>query len=313
MRVVCAPASLKGVLGALDAAAALAQGVRDAGGDPVELPVGDGGEGTAAVLHASLGGEWREAAAEDPLGRPLRARWLLLPDGTAVVETAATVGLPLLAPLELDPLHASTRGLGLLLRAVLAEQPRALLVGLGGSATVDGGAGMRSLLDEIAVPTRVACDVRTTLFDAPRLFGPQKGASPEDVVELERRLAADDELLPFAGLDGSGAAGGLGAAFAALGGELVPGARLVLEMIRFSERIRGTDLVITGEGTVDATTAEGKAPAEVARVADEQNVRCVVFGGRVDQAPDGIAAVALSGEPARAREDLVALGRSLAS
>ncbi|HSP71791.1 MAG TPA: glycerate kinase [Gaiellaceae bacterium] len=313
MRVVCAPASLKCVLGAVDAAAALAQGVRAGHGDPIELPVADGGEGTAAVLQTALGGEWREADAEDPLGRPLRARWLLLPDGTAVVETAAAAGLPLLEPSELDPLRASTRGLGLLLRSVLAERPTALLVGLGGSATVDGGVGMRSLLDGIPVPTRVACDVRTTLLDAPRLFGPQKGASPDDIVELERRLAADDELRQFADLEGSGAAGGLGAAFAAYGAELVPGAQLVLETIRFRERIAGADLVVTGEGTVDATTAEGKAPAEVVRVAHEQSVRCVVFGGRVEQAPAEVVTVALSGEPARARHDLVALGRSLAS
>lgn len=313
MRVVCAPASLKGVLGAVDAAAALAQGVRDGHGEAVELPVADGGEGTAAVLHAALGGEWREADAEDPLGRALRARWLQLPDGTAVVDSAAAVGLPLLTPEELDPLRTSTRGLGLLLRAVLAERPRALLVGLGGSATVDGGAGMRSVLDEIPVPTKVACDVRTTLLDAARLFGPQKGASLDDVVELERRLAADDELRPHAGLEGSGAAGGLGAAFAALGGELVPGARLVLETIRFGARIADADLVVTGEGTVDATTPEGKAPAEVARVAAERNVRCLLFGGRVEQAPAGIDTVALSGEPARARADLVALGRRLVS
>ncbi|HEY6017107.1 MAG TPA: glycerate kinase [Gaiellaceae bacterium] len=313
MRVVCAPASLKGVLGAVDAAAALAQGMRDGHGEAVELPVADGGEGTAAVLHAALGGEWREADAEDPLGRALRARWLLLPDGTAVVESAAAVGLPLLAPEELDPLRASTRGLGLLLRAVLAERPRALLVGLGGSATVDGGAGMRSLLDEIPVPTKVACDVRTKLLDAARLFGPQKGASPGDVVELERRLAADGALRPHAGLEGSGAAGGLGAAFAALGCELVPGARFVLEKIRLGARIADADLVVTGEGTVDATTAEGKAPAEVARVAAERNVRCLLFGGRVEQAPAGVDTVALSGEPARARADLVALGRRLVS
>jgi glycerate kinase len=313
VKVVCAPASLKGVLDAPAAAAALAQGVRAGGGEPVELPVADGGEGTAAVLQTALGGLWRDADAEDPLGRPLHARWLLLPDGTAVVESAAAVGLPLLAPGELDPLRASSRGLGLLLRAALAERPRALLVGLGGSATVDGGRGMRSLLDDLPVPTRVACDVRTTLLDAPRLFGPQKGASGEDVVELERRLASDDALRPFAGLEGSGAAGGLGAAFAALGAELVPGARLVLETIRFGERIAGADLVVTGEGTVDATTVEGKAPAEVARAAADRKVRCIVFGGRVEQAPAGITTVALSGDPARAIDDLVALGRSLVS
>ncbi|HET8606894.1 MAG TPA: glycerate kinase [Gaiellaceae bacterium] len=313
MRVVCAPASLKGVLDGAEAAAALARGVRAAGGDAVELPVADGGEGTAAALAAVLGGAWREADAEDPLGRPLRARWLLLPDGTAAVDSAAAVGLPLLDPSELDPLRASSRGLGLLLRAVLAERPAALLVGLGGSATVDGGAGMRSQLGRLDVPTRVACDVRTALLDAPRLFGPQKGASPAGVAELERRLAADEALRPYAWFEGSGAAGGLGAAFAALGAELVPGARLVLETLRFRDRIRGADLVVTGEGAVDATTAEGKAPAEVARVAAEEGVRCLVFGGRVDRALPGVETVALSGEPARARDDLVELGRSLAA
>lgn len=313
MRVVCAPASLKGVLDSAEAASALAHGVRAAGGDAVELPVADGGEGTAAALAAALGGAWREADAEDPLGRPLRARWLLLPDGTAAVDSAAAVGLPLLDPSELDPLRASSRGLGLLLHAVLAERPAALLVGLGGSATVDGGAGMRSRLGRLDVPTRVACDVRTALLDAPRLFGPQKGASPAGVAELERRLAADEALRPYARLEGSGAAGGLGAAFAALGAELVPGARLVLETLRFRDRVRGADLVVTGEGAVDATTAEGKAPAEVARVAAEEGVRCLVFGGRVDRALPGVETVALSGEPARARDDLVELGRSLAA
>ncbi len=308
VRLVAAPAGLKGVLGAVEAAAALVEG---AGGEALALPVADGGEGTAEVLHAALGGEWREADAEDPLGRPLRARWLLLPDGTAVVDSAAAAGLLLLAPDELDPLRASTRGLGLLLRAVLGERPRELLVGLGGSATVDGGAGLREVLRELPVRTRVACDVRTRLDDAPRLFGPQKGASPEAVAELERRLAADPELRPFAELPGSGAAGGLGAAFAALGAELRPGARLVLERIRFAERSRGADVVVTGEGSVDATTAEGKAPAEVARAAAEAGVRCVCFGGRVEQPLPGVETVALSGDPDRAREDLVLLGRRL--
>jgi glycerate kinase len=308
MRLVAAPASLKGVLSAAEAAAALVSG---AGPDAVALPVADGGEGTAEVLHAALGGEWREAEAADPLDRPLRARWLLLPDGTAVVESAAAVGLPLLAPDERDPLRGSTRGLGLLLLAVLAERPRALLVGLGGSATIDGGAGMRELVRELPVPARAACDVRTALDDAPRLYGPQKGASPAEVVELERRLRADAELRPYAGLPGSGAAGGLGAAFAALGAELVPGARLVLETIRFAERIRGADLVVTGEGTVDGTTSEGKAPAEVARAAAGAGIRCVCFGGRVEQPLPGVETVTLSGDPARARADLVALARQL--
>ncbi len=309
--IVCAPASLKGVLSATEAAAALAEG---SGG--IALPVADGGEGTADVLQSALGGAWCEADAEDPLGRPIRARWLSLPDGVAVVETAAATGLPLLAPDERDPLRASTRGLGLLLRAVLAERPRELLVTLGGSATVDGGGGMRSVVSELPLPTRVAYDVRNPLLGArgaARAYGPQKGASPDDVEVLERRLAADEVLRPYADLPGAGAAGGLGAAFAALGGTLVAGATLVLETIGFRDRIRGARLVITGEGSVDATTAEGKAPAEVARVAADEGVRVVVFGGLVIQPLPGFETTALSGNPARAREDLVALGARLAA
>jgi glycerate kinase len=304
--IVCAPASLKGVLSATEAATALAEG---SGG--VALPVADGGEGTADVLHATLGGEWREADAEDPLGRPIRARWLLLPDGTAVVETAAATGLPLLTPEERDPLRATTRGLGLLLRAVLAARPRELLVTLGGSATVDGGAGMRGVVPELPLPVHVACDVRNPLLGergAARAYGPQKGATAADVEVLEQRLADDDALRPYADLPGAGAAGGLGAAFASLGGELVPGAPLVLETIGFRARIRDARLVITGEGSVDATTAEGKAPAEVARVAAEQGLRVVVFGGLVAEPLPGFETVALSGDPSRARRDLVELG-----
>lgn len=311
MRVVCAPASLKGVLDPVAAAAALAEGVRSAGGVAVELPVADGGEGTVAVVHGARGGAMCEAETEDPLGRPIRARWLLLPDGTAVVESAAAVGLPLLAPEERDPLRASTRGLGRLVAAALADRPRALLVGLGGSATIDGGAGLREVVRRLEVPTRVACDVRTRLADAPRLYGPQKGATPAAVAELERRLLADTALRPFAELPGSGAAGGLGAAFAALGAALLPGAALMLDVLGFGRRLVGADLVVTGEGTVDATTREGKAPAEVMAAAERAGVRCVVFGGRVDAPLPGAETVSLSGDPARARADLRELGRAL--
>ncbi len=312
--IVCAPASLKGVLSAAAAAAALAAGVREAGGEADELPIADGGEGTAAALHSALGGDWHEADAEDPLGRAIRARWLLLPDGTAVVESSAAAGLPLLAQEERDPLRATTHGLGLLLQAVLRERPDSLLVTLGGVATVDGGAGMRRVVGALPLPTRVACDVRNPLLGergAARAYGPQKGATPAAVDELERRLAAEEALRPYADLPGAGAAGGLGAAFASLGAELVPGAPLVLETVRFRERIRGAALVVTGEGSVDATTAEGKAPAEAARIAAEAGVRSILFGGTVVEPLPGVECVALSGNPARARDDLLALGRRL--
>jgi glycerate 2-kinase len=313
VRALLCPASLKGVLSASDAAAALGRGVRRAGGDAIELPVADGGEGTADVLHAAIGGEWRTEVVSDPLGRSVPARWLALADGRAVVEAAAAIGLPLLSREERDPLVASSRGLGELVQAALAARPDALLVGLGGSATVDGGKGMREVLRELPVPTTVLCDVRTTLADAARLFGPQKGASPQAVGELERRLAAMEELAPYAGLDGAGAAGGLGAAFAALGGELVAGAQAVLDLVGFDELASASDLVVTGEGQVDRTTSEGKAPGVVAQRCASSGRRCVVFGGRVVEPLSGTETVSLSGDPGRAEADLVELGGRLAS
>ena len=312
MRALLSPASLKGVLSATDAAAALARGARGAGIEAEELPVADGGEGTADVFERALGGEWRVTQVHDPLGRPVEARWLVLRDGRAVVEAAAAIGLPLLARAERNPLRASSRGLGELLLAALADDPPGLVVALGGTATVDGGAGLREVVSELPVPTVALADVRTVLADAARVFGPQKGASPDDVAILEQRLAALGELRPFAELPGSGAAGDLGAAFAALGAELVPGASTVLELIDFDGRATWADLVVTGEGTVDATTTAGKAPGEVARRAAAAGVRCVVFGGRVRHEVAGVETVALSGKPARAEEDLVALGRRLA-
>ena len=311
MRALLCPASLKGVLSARDAAAALGRGFRETGAEVTEMPVADGGEGTCQAFVAALGGEWREAIVSDPLGRPIPARWLSLPDGRAVVEAAAAIGLPLLACSERDPLRASSRGLGELLLAALAESPAAVVVGLGGSATVDGGAGMRECVRELTVPTVVLCDVRTRLRDAARLFGPQKGAAEEDISELERRLDAMDALRPFADLEGAGAAGGLGAAFAALGADLVPGASTLLDLVGFDDALPGHDLVVTGEGQIDTTTAEGKAPGEIARRCALASVRCVVFGGRVRGEISGAETIALSGEPDRAEADLVDLGRKL--
>jgi glycerate 2-kinase len=311
VRALLCPASLKGVLSARAAAAALARGSRGGGAEAMELPVADGGEGTASVLAAALGGEWRAAVVSDPLGRPVRARWLVLEDGRAVVEAAAAIGLPLLAATERDPLRASSRGLGELVLAALAGSPSSLVVTLGGSATVDGGAGLRQVLRELPVPTVALCDVRTRLAEAARLFGPQKGASPDGVAVLERRLAEMPELDAFAEFEGAGAAGGLGAAFAALGAELVAGAPAVLDLVGFDGRLASADVVVTGEGRVDVTTAEGKAPGEVARRALVTGKRCVVFGGVVELEIEGVETVALSGDPARAECDLVELGARL--
>ena len=266
---------------------ALAEGLRRGGWEVDELPVADGGEGTLDVLHAALGGEWREALVHDAFGRDRRARWLALPGGTAAVESAEAIPLD---PSRLDPEAASSRGLGELIEAV--GRPRALLVCLGGTATMDAGA--RLGLASLPAPTRVACDTLARLTDAPRLFGPQKGA--RDVAALEQRFAA----LGLPDGAGSGAAGGLGAALAALGAELVGGSELVLDTIGFDPS--GYDLVVTGEGAVDESTWTGKAPGEVVRRCRAAGVRCELFSARED----------LSGDPARAREDLVELGLRLA-
>jgi glycerate kinase len=296
---------------------ALVAGMRGAGLEAEELPVADGGEGTAEVFAAALGGGWRTAPASDPVGRPVEARYLVLEDGSAVVEGAEAVGLRLLAPDELDPLAASSRGLGELLLAIAGEASGTILVGLGDTATVDGGAGLLEVVgDELAGrELQVLCDVRNPLLGergAARAFGPQKGASAEQVDELEARLAAMDVLRPYAELPGAGAAGGLGAALASLGGRLLPGAKVVLERIDFAGQARGADVVVTGEGTLDRSSIEGKAVGEVLRVCGGLGVRCELFGGRVEEAPPGTQPHALSGDPERAADDLVELGGRLA-
>jgi glycerate 2-kinase len=304
-RALACPASLKGVLSAREAAAALAEGLRT-WADVDELPVADGGEGTLDALHCAVGGEWHEAEVSDAFGESRRGRWLLLPDGTAVVEAAEAIPLE---PARLDAMHASSHGLAELIHAV--GNPDRLLVCLGGTANVDGGRGLLGELEALPAPTRVACDVDAPLLDAARVFAKQKGASAEQAFELEERLTAMPELVRYAHVPGAGAAGGLGAALAYLGAELVRGASLVLDVIGFDPA--GYDLVVTGEGTVDATSAGGKAPGEVVRRCAEQGVECVVFGGLVVEPLEGAETVALSGDPGRAAADLRALGAALAA
>jgi len=293
VRALACPASLKGVLSAREAAQALADGFARGGAEAEQAPIADGGEGTAEMLEARV---VRSVPVHDAFGRPREAPVWALADGTLVVQSADAIPLD---PTRLDVLAASSRGFGELISAV-PECPR-LLIGLGGTATMDGGDGLLEVLSELPATTTVLCDTRATLFEAPERFGPQKGATPEVVVELEGRFRGR----PYAELSGSGAAGGLGAALASLGAELVPGAQYLFELTGFRERAAGADLVVTGEGTVDRTTFEGKAPGESVQVCEEVGVRCVLFGGRVE---DGIDAVALSGDPARAREDLEQLG-----
>jgi glycerate kinase len=223
----------------------------------------------------------------------------------AIVVEAAQV-LPYDAT-RLDVAAATSHGLGELLAQLDGSRP--LLVGLGGTANMDCGAGLLEVLDALRAPATVLCDVETTLYDAPRLFGPQKGATPEQVRELERRFRARADLAPYAELPGSGAAGGLGAALASLGAELVPGAPAVLDLLGFDPSPYA--LVVTGEGRVDATTGEGKAPAEVAARCGVAGVPCVVFGGVVERLVPGAETIALSGDPARAARDLFELGLRL--
>jgi glycerate kinase len=321
LKALACPDKLKGVLTAAEAAQALGEGLVRAGVEAELLPLADGGEGTAEALHAALGGEWRSARVADPLGRPVDATFLLLPDGRAVVESAQAIGLWRLGPGELDPLQASSRGLGELLLAAVGEARHGIVVALGGSATVDGGAGLREVVTELPLPVTVACDVSNPLLGprgAARVFGPQKGAMPEQVEELERRLAAMPELAPVARLPGAGAAGGLGAALAALGGTLVAGIGLVLEAVRFDERLEGIALAVTGEGAVDLSSAEGKTSAGVAAVCARAGVPCVVFGGLVETGAaaalheaGATAVFSLSGRPERATADLAELGEAL--
>ena len=292
------PASLKGVLSAREAAAALEDGFADAGVECVPLPLADGGEGTVDALCDLIG----YVEAEDAYGRARNARVGRRDDAT-FVEAAQVIPFD---PDRLDVMHASSRGFGELIERL---RPERLVIALGGTANMDAGAGLLDALDALPAPTTVLCDVQTTLYDAPRLFGPQKGATPEQVVELEARFRALRQLEPYASLPGSGAAGGLGAALASLGAELVPGARTLLDLVGFDPG--AFELVVTGEGRVDATTAEGKAPAEVVQRADAAGVPCVVFGGLVSEPLAGVETIALSGDPARAAADLVELGLRL--
>jgi glycerate 2-kinase len=300
VRALASPASLKSVLSAAEAAGALARGFRRAGAEAEELPIADGGEGTAEVLGAKV---VRVEQVHDAFGRPREAPIRELADGAIVVESADVLPLD---PERLDVQAASSRGLGELLARV--GPCSRLLVCLGGTATMDGGAGLLEVLDELPGPTTVLYDVRATLLEAPRLFGPQKGALADDVLEFEQRFLLLDHAHSLAKLPGGGAAGGLGAALASLGAELVPGPLYVLEAIGFRERAAAADLVVTGEGTVDRTTFKGKAPGEALRICEKLGVPCVLFGGRVE---DGIEAVSLSGDPARAAQDLEELGLSL--
>ncbi len=268
--MVLAPDSFKGTLSAPAVAAALARGVRSAGAEALELPVADGGEGTLEAIAGARGGEVRRATVADALGRPVSASWALLADGsTAVVESAQASGLWRVGEDERDAWAASTRGTGELICAAAAAGAVLVVLGVGGSATTDGGAGALAALEaaEVDVALDVVCDVRTPWEDAARVFAPQKGADPATVARLERRL---DELAARAprdprGVPMTGCAGGLsGGLWAWRGARLLPGAAYVLDAVGFDDALAGAALVVTGEGRLDAQTGAGKLVAEVA-------------------------------------------------
>jgi glycerate 2-kinase len=282
--VVAAPDSFKGRFAASEVAAAMARGARAAGASAAALPVADGGEGTMDALLAARGGEQRAARATDPLGRPLRAPFALLGDGSAVVEVAAASGLPLVDPDERDAWGASSRGTGELIAAAAGAGADPILVAAGGSATTDGGEGALAVLDEAALrPSLVVlCDVRTPFEDAARVFGPQKGADPAMVARLEARLADLAASAPRdpTGVPMTGAAGGLaGGLWASREAELVPGAAFVLDAVGLDAAADSAALVLTGEGRLDASTAAGKAVAEVAGRCRERRRPCHAIVG----------------------------------
>jgi glycerate kinase len=323
MRIVIAPQEFKGTLTAAEAAMAMAEGVRravpEAGLDTVSLS--DGGPGLVDAILSSRAGHLVRTLVHDPLGRPVEAAWALLDDGAAVIEMAAAAGLTLLREDERHPRITTTYGVGEMVRAALDAGARRLIIGVGGSATNDGGTGMASALgvrfldaegrelppggsplaaldriDITGIDPRVrqaeavaATDVRNPLCGpegASMVYGPQKGASPDVSRELDAalshyaRVVERDLGVSIRDIPGSGAAGGLGAGLIAfLGAEIRSGFDIVAETVSLRERLRGADLLLTGEGRLDRQTAYGKAVARVAAMAREEGVPVVVIAG----------------------------------
>jgi glycerate kinase len=268
----------------------MSAGLRRAGFEQIEeLPLADGGEGTLDALVAALGGSRRTVTVTGPLGDPVDAEWALLPGGVAVVEMARASGLALV-PRVRDPLRASTRGTGELIGAAIRAGARRVIVGVGGSATTDGGlAALEALGWSLgSIPVTVACDVTTPFLDAANVFAPQKGASEAQVALLTRRLASlADQYERRTGVDvrtlpGAGAAGGLAGGLAAIGAELEPGFDVVAGAAGLDRALEGVDLVVTGEGRLDATSFAGKVVGGVLEWATDAGVpRAAVIAGQV--------------------------------
>ena len=324
MKVAIAIDSFKGSIGSMEAGNAAAEGVKRAipGAECVVRPLADGGEGTVDALVAGMGGSVHEVDVTGPDGRVVRARYGVTADGTAVMEMAAAAGIVLVPAAKRNPLVATTYGVGEMIVDAIQHGVRKIVMGIGGSATNDGGAGMLQalgwrLLDSegcdiprggaalarlarIEPPTaasfppiRVACDVENPLCGprgASAVFGPQKGATPEMVTELDAALgrfaavSGGDATAP-----GAGAAGGLGYAFRTfLGAELTPGVDLILAETRLEDVVREADVVVTGEGRLDGQTAMGKAPIGVARLAKKFGKRVLAFSGCIGDGAESL-------------------------
>ena len=324
MKIIIAPDSFKDSLSAAGVAQAIAAGLAQVWPDAhlVQCPMADGGEGTVDAVLAACNGELRRQTVRGPLGGTVEARWGWLADShTAIIEMAEASGLQLVAPGQRDACSSTTYGTGELIRAALDAGAQRIILAIGGSATNDGGAGaMQALgvqlldgesqplppgglalarLSRISLETldprlaqvrfEIAADVNNPLcgpHGASAIFGPQKGASPEQVAQLDAALGhfADHcaQVLPNDVRDqpGSGAAGGLGfAAKAFLGAQFRPGVEVVAELVGLDEAVRGADLVITGEGRFDAQTLRGKTPFGVARIAQRHGVPVIVIAG----------------------------------
>lgn len=294
MKIILAPDSYKECLPAQDVAAAMASAVRASCPDAevVELPLADGGEGTAGILTHALGGKTVCIPVSGPLGVPVQASYGIA-GNTAVIEVAAACGLSLVPAERRNPMIASSRGVGEMMMDAARRGCRRILIGLGGSATCDGGAGMMSVPDLrealSGVLVTALCDVDAPFTGprgAPRCFALQKGASPADVGVLEKRLEAlADRMRSETGCDvreipGAGAAGGLGGALAAyFGARLVPGAEEIMDCVGFDSSLADAGLVITGEGCSDLQTLAGKVPFGVVRRAADVPVALV--SGRI--------------------------------
>ena len=299
IRVVIAPDSFKGSLTAAEAAAAIDAGVRKAAHEAglsietVIIPVADGGEGFADCLSRYMPGQWVTATVTGPLGAPVQARYYMADDGNAIIEMAAAAGLHLVGtPTPETAWSATTHGVGELMADAIDRGASRIIMGLGGSATTDGGSGLLEALEgqKVNVPIIAAVDVDNVMCGpqgAAAVFGPQKGADAKTVAALEsrlRKLAARYDSLcgrSISTTPGSGAAGATAAALLTLGAEMHSGIQVILNAAGFERIVADADLVITGEGRLDRQTLGGKAPMGVLRAAGA--VPVIAIGGNVDE------------------------------